>query len=418
MKSGLHRSVLKAFSFDGVPVREQVAATSGRHDREKGWRDKLRHCRSERRACARLGFYPKKYKSIFSFRVDADEYDSRMFDRFFQTAKKYSHGISLFFSMANYERCPHEIRRCHDEGMEIHSHAYIHYTYRSYEQNRWNLQRADAILEKVGIARHGFASPYGRWNKALQRAIEERGYEFSSEFSYDYDNLPSYPNIDGRSSRVLQVPVHPVGLGIYQESSAPYSTRQVQSHFGSLFEKKYKNQEPILFYDHPTKWLGVYPEFMDFLFQLASAKKDVWICRMGEWAAWWKKRDLVRWEFNTDAGKEEFSLRVTQDPAGVSENCEVEIFHPYENSSTFFPLGSGVSKGNLSRLDWRPFSEPETYDDGEIIREKKITKRLKRILKNWLDWETSTPRNEIIRESFPSVIKSSLRYWSDSRHLK
>ena len=367
-------SCVKTFVFGSARPREEVAVTPrARACLELS--EKVNKIYSEQRlACPRFSFYPPGFSGLFSFRVDADEYEPKQFERFFETAKKYSHAISIFFSTANYERHMDQIMRCVDHGFDVHSHAHTHFTYNSYAQNLLNLRKADLALSKAGVSKKGFASPYGRWNLGLQRAIDEQGYDFSSEFSYNYDDLPSYPVVDGRRSPVLQLPVHAVGLGVYLESTDAYNENEVKEYYSGLFQQRYAQGQPILFYDHPTKWLGVYPEFMDFIFGLAAAHSDIWICSMSEWAAWWKKRDQTRLHLTQEAVSHDFSA----------------------------PTGAG-------KLHWKSVSNMNADNSGGLFQEKSVVRRIKNFIKNWLDWETLTPREEIVRESFSSWLKYTLR---------
>ena len=352
------QSQVKTFSFGSAEPREEVASAPRSAVRRSLLRLVDGIYARQGLPTLQLPFYPKGYRSVFSFRVDADEYEEVSFDRFFETAKTHSHAISIFFSMANYEKHADQIRRCLDAGFDVHSHAYTHYNYRSYAQNLFNLRKADEALRRIGVPKKGFASPYGRWNKNLQRAVDEMGYDFSSEFSYNYDDFPSYPVICGKRSSVLQVPVHPVGLGVYMESASQYNESEVKTYFGRLFRQKYERGEPILFYDHPTKWLGYHPEMLDYLFDLASERSDLWVCSMSEWAGWWKKR-----------------------------------------LSTAAPLDPLIWK--------RP--PADNGEEGKVYRERRVSRRVKDAIKKWLDWETSTPCEEIIRDSVPSRIKFILR---------
>jgi hypothetical protein len=286
--------------------------------------------------------------------------------------------------------------------MEIHSHAYTHYTYRSYRQNVFNLKKADDALARAGATKNAFCSPYGRWNAAIQRAVDEAGYAFSSEFSYDYDGVPSYPVIEGRRSRVLQVPVHPVGLGVYLEAAPAYDEREADSYFLGLFERKYRQGEPLIFYDHPTTWLGVHPEYMEKFFRAALAKKDVWIAGLGEWARWWERRHAVEW--SAYAGEDGIEIRLKK---GASGDLPLSA-HLYDGNGRVAAcrLGEKDVRVSIAGLAWETAPEPEDpRDEGNVVKRSSF----KRWLKRRLDWETSTPVQEIVRDSPAAMVKFFLR---------
>lgn len=375
------RGVVKLFSFSKTQAREEVAFRP-----KRPLRDALRAALHTAYAGLNipmpvLSYYPSGYRSVFSFRVDADEYDAAQFSRFFQAAAPNARHISIFFCMASYDSQPDEIRRCREAGFDLHSHAYTHYTYRSIAQNLFNMRKAGEALKRAGIPQNGFCSPYGRWNPKLQKAIDETGFAFSSEFSYDYDGVPSYPVMDGQRSPTLQVPVHPVGLGVYMEAAGNYDAAEISAYFKKNFEAKLAAGEPLLFYDHPTTWLGVYPEVMHHFFNWAD-RADIWKASMSEWADWWGKRRYLNWDAALTDGNPRFSF----------------------NASSLGDLAPSV------RL-YEPQIPPVSAElsAGEIFIDRHPLRMAKKAVKHWLDWETATPREEIIRDSARGMIKSALR---------
>jgi len=412
-----YHGVVKQFPFGGRLVSEQVALYPKKPVRDILWKKILDAFKAQGLFCPRKAFYPHGYRTLFSLRVDADEYSREEFDRFFRAAAPHARAISIFFCMASYDRFPEEIRRCQQAGFDVHSHAYAHFTYASYAQNHRNILKASEFLEKLGVPRKGFASPYGRWNPGLQRVLEEMSFKFSSEFSFDYDDLPLYPIVNGRRSPVLQVPVHPIGIGVYMESRSFYDAKEVESYFEELWKEKYESGEPCLIYDHPTQWLGVHPEFLENVFRMAASRKEVWFANMSDFAAWWKKRAVRRFDFFQE---ENGALRMEAENAGASfQDLGVELFHPVKDSKARLRLEPGVRTWDPESLLWEALPPAGRFtEQGRIYREKRWERRLKNRVKNWLDWEKNTPADEIIRESIPSVLKSVFRQILDRKESK
>lgn len=400
--------VLKTFDFEGVAVREEVARTPGLPGRQKQWREVLQAYRSAGVFCPRLSPYPFGSRNIFSFRVDADEYDRTLFDRFYSAAFPHRDAVSIFFNMSNYAGHADPVSRCEADGFDVHSHAFIHHTYRSKEQNRANLLAADAALRSLGIPKRGFASPYGRWNPGLQELIDELGYTFSSEFSYDYDEMPSRPAPNPNASSVLQVPVHPIGLGVYAESTGAIDLAKALKYFTKLFAFKLETGEPIIFYDHPTKWLGVHPEFLDILFGLAGSHSGIWKCSMSQWADWWKFRETVSARVLLDDSAGELVLDAAV-PDGSRYTAALDIYDADAGTKSTVALKAGVTRVKLALLRWEPAERTAAPSAGALFRDNDPLAMAKRAAKRWLDWETSTPTNELLITDTRTLLKRSLR---------
>ncbi len=99
----------------------------------------------------------------------------------------------------------------------------------------------------------------GMTNLAVQ--LVDCGFEYSSEFSYDYDNLPSVPRLR-HGEGTLQLPIHPICIGSLKRHS--YSDKQMIQYFENVIQRKLASSEPIIFYHHPKD--GYY-DVLDWLFQ-------------------------------------------------------------------------------------------------------------------------------------------------------
>ena len=364
-----------------------------------------------------LGFYPSGKRSLFSCRIDADEWDEAVCDPFFRKLKPYSRGVSVFFSAANYSGSPNTIRDCAAAGAEVLSHGYYHYTYRSARQNRLNLAKASEFLNGLGIFSRGFAAPHGRWNQGLQKVLEDLGYLYSSDFSYDYDSFPSYPFSRDGFSRVLQIPIHPVCSGVCLEASRSGFTHQILlPYFKDVFLRKYYAGLPVIFYDHPTAWAVENFKLIEKWFDLAKEFSDVWICPMGDFATWWSQRTEV-------------NVRLDQSPHGstVRISCEtlprssqlfsLNLFR--QDASEYAPVGlrEGVSNFDVSGASFLK-RETGAPDAAIPVFERKWSLRLKATVKEFLDWETTTPSDLLLADDFSSFLKKMARLSFDRVRLR
>ena len=169
------------------------------------------------------------------------------------------------------------------DGQEIGVHCFKHQTFADYDRNVQNIQKAQAVLRNVKISPKGFAAPYGRWNEALARAIVDSGFEYSSEFSYDYDNMPGVPMLPERMG-TLQLPVHPICVGSLKRHG--YSEEQMIRYFAGVVQRKLRVREPIMFYHHPNDG---HLQVLEWMFQ-EMRRERVPAKTMGEYARWWKMR--------------------------------------------------------------------------------------------------------------------------------
>lgn len=158
--------------------------------------------------------FPYPYRSAFNFRLDYDEYQAEDFATVLDIVAPHEECFSHFVCAASFENEPQALARL--RGMDVGSHGYWHHTYDDLLENRRNVTRGVAVLRAHGIEPSGFVAPHGRFNRGLLAVLQELGVGHSSEFGLAYDELPFFP-VD---SNVLQVPVHPICLGICLEAAA------------------------------------------------------------------------------------------------------------------------------------------------------------------------------------------------------
>lgn len=358
-----------------------------------------------------LSFYPFGYRSLFSFRVDADEYDAPVCEAFFDKAAKYCRGTSVFFSAANFQEASLLIKQCGIAGFEVQSHSFYHYTYRSPCQNRYNIRKAADFLKTLGISPKGFAAPHGRWNQGLQSVLEESGYTFSSDFAYDYDGFPSFPFGPMGFSKVLQVPVHPVCSGVcLQAAKGSLTGRDLEPYFESIFERKYQRCEPIIFYDHPTPWITSQFSLIDRWFAMAHSASGVWICQLGEFAAWWMQRERLELKVS----QEPYTSCIEVSCASLPQAQKPYAVNLYRKGSEEYAqvlLTQAPSFCDLENavFNLRPASGEKNNDDGIPVPDSSGFRSLKKFIKRTFDWETVTPVNEIIAEDLGGFLKKIAR---------
>jgi len=256
-------------------------------------------------------YYPDGAPTMFAFRVDTDYAGKETIERVASLSRESSIPFSWFVDVKSQERFLDQFSRM--DGQEIGIHCYKHETYSTLHENIDNIQKGLSALAKIQVEPSGFAAPYGKWNTQLAQALEHWQLQYSSEFSFDYDNLPSYPIVGDRLSRTLQIPIHPISIGKLKRLQ--YSTETILEYYVSVAQRHIKSCEPLLFYHHPNDGREqIFYEVFSFLKQ-----HGVKPYLMKDIAAWWKARDLVGIEVHYV--NDELSIGTPEDNPAIRVHC-------------------------------------------------------------------------------------------------
>ena len=231
-RSGLKEkgNVLKEFDSGEIKAKETVARTPS----------------------ILKGYRPiSKEPRFFCLRIDADEYDKETFRAYYPLFEKYSDAITVFFSVNSFKNAGEEILKCKEMGVDVQSHGYYHYTYNDYESNRYNIRKAKDFFLKLGINTKGFVAPMGKWREELMCALEDEGYVYSSDFSYDYMGFPGYPALKEGCSGVLQIPVFPVAPELFFEQGDP-GDEAVIDYYRKAIDEMMECGIPAIVYAHTS----------------------------------------------------------------------------------------------------------------------------------------------------------------------
>jgi hypothetical protein len=289
-------------------------------------------------------------------------------------------------------------------GFDTQSHGHHHVIYRDPEANRRNLTRAHRILVDSGLTPVGFAGPHGRWNPGLDRTLEDLGYRYSSDFQLGFDDLPFYPWLGDRFSKVLQVPIHPVCEGLFMEEGVD-DGRVVAQYLARVVRTKINACEPAFVYGHPERRLARFPEVLAELAAVVAREPYVWRATLTEFAQWWRWRGERRWS-------------IVPKPEGRFEL-------QFDDWSTEFPLAVEVVRGQ--HVSTVPVTGPRmllrledlAYERRELRPEfppPMLTRRmpsLRTAVRTALDWETVTPLDELPSNLLADRVKKGLRWWRD-----
>lgn len=347
--------------------------------------------------------FPFPYRSAFNFRIDHDDYHAADFDATLKAIEGNEDATTHFVNGSGLEGAPEAMARL--RGLDVGSHGYWHHTYRTAKENLRNILRGIEVLQGAGIEPSGFAAPHGRFNPGLLDALATLRITHSSEFSLAYDDLPFFIG----SANLLQIPIHPVCLGIVLEAAAGGDDKEgrlheravqaVMQHWERLARSCHRNGEPVFLYGHPTGRLGRYPEVLRHALQIASAASTMWRTTFGELNAWWRARAGV----NLTVRLEKQHYVITADAPAGPYRLGIEYWRG--GHAAVMPLDGPVLRFSPSALAYEsrtgePVARPVRVDRPEGLRSR---------IRRWIDWERVTPIQEIPADSLGNLAKRTLR---------
>lgn len=283
-------------------------------------------------------------------------------------------------------------------------HGYWHHTYFDPQDNHKNVRRGIDSLLAMGLEPSGYVAPHGRFNRGLCEAIAALGITHSSEFGLAYDDLPFFP----QGSNVLQIPVHPICLGIFLESLQQRKRAELNeanvvematTHLLRVLQARYEAGEPIFLYGHPDARLGRYPQLLREVLNSAAHCAALWMIDRTTFQRWWRQRLGVRMRLVQD--DQAFVLESAQRPA------EFRLAAEYWRGDhvALMPLDQPLVRFSPEALAYQkrstqPLPRPVRIDQPQGLRSA---------MRRYLDWEKVTPVDEIRSSTLRGWLKKTLR---------
>nr|WP_245212703.1 polysaccharide deacetylase family protein [Rhodohalobacter sp. SW132] len=235
---------------------------------------------------------PESDHQTATFRVDTD-YGSEQ--SIHQTASVLDEfGVSSTFFL-HTEAHENSLSQFEDiKNHEISLHGYRHSEFKTKEQYVSDIRHGLNLLKDHGMDPQGYAAPYGYWSPELASALREFNFQYSSEFGYDYDALPSTP----QSSGTLQLPVHPISIGSFSRFN--FTEEMIEAYFLEWIRICQLQRKPIHLFYHPNDG---HADVLRSIFKQADTHSTKWLT-YSQWANWWKKRSshLLNPVFDTETG--------------------------------------------------------------------------------------------------------------------
>ena len=294
--------------------------------------------------------------STFAFRVDTDFGPRRDLEAVARLAARVGMKFSWFVNVGAHKAHLDLFADLARQGHDIQLHCQRHTVYPDYKRNLENFRQGRDAMASAGISPVGVVAPFGEWNQNLNRAFEDLGFEYSSEFCLAYDDLPFRSVIGERMSRVLQVPVHPICLGRLVAARA--NAAQMAAYFRSVIDLQVARQEPCILYDHPER----IAQYEDLLADVLSYGKERCgsTTTMTELARWWQHRERFQWNARV-SGKE---LEIRAKGGGATLRVIVE------QDGRYAVLPADPGSHSLSALQWHALPNPVRFDPNSLAARK------------------------------------------------
>jgi hypothetical protein len=286
-------------------------------------------------------FFPNGEKNIFAFRIDTDSASKAEIEELYQLCRKNDISATWFVDTKSHKSWIDHFSKM--ENQEIGYHCYNHHVYPDSRANQMDMEKGLSILKKVNIKPTGYAAPFGEWNCSLNQLIQEKGFEYSSEFGCAYDDLPFFPYGETNFSKTLQVPIHPVSTRRLQ--LAKHSEKQMVEYYLGIIQQKLFLNDPTIFYDHPVHG---HSRIFEPVFKEVR-NRNIPNMTLHDYQTWWRKRLDARWQATHEKGK--LSIRSSKaDPSiwmKVTYPDNREFLMPLDNPGKQIPFKKNSPPSNF-----------------------------------------------------------------------
>jgi hypothetical protein len=289
---------------------------------------------------------PDGDQGIFCYRIDSDYGTQRQVEELHEAARDAGGRLTWFLHVEAHADWLDLFKRFSDD--EIALHCFRHRPYKGYQESHANIAEGTSLLNSAGITPTGYAGPNGFWSRGLARAVDDLGFRYASEFSIDYDDLPFHPWLRDHYATALQVPIHPICIGSFVRAKG--STSQMKSYFRSVIDRAIGRCEAPILYHHPGH------EAFDVTADSIAYARSCGLrpFTMGEYAAWWQQRSIVRYEAFFDGTNISIQWR--------HRDSAVPLL--VERGDQTKTLLDNRTEWQLDRINWQPTPTPAPRPSG------------------------------------------------------
>jgi hypothetical protein len=314
-------------------------------------------------------YYPEGKRNAFTFRIDTDTPVIAEIMDCFRIAEKHKLLFTFFIFTWPIEESLKELRAMTNQ--EIAVHCYEHKPFRNPEKLFNNFNTARNQLRNTGFDISGLAVPYGSWSKLIGEVTEELGFLYASDFSFSYDDLPSYPLLDEGFSRVLQIPVHPITPAslLYVKNDAA----SITTYYCDLINRKLSNDDPLFFYGHSSV-IAHAPGILEDIIAAIKESGNIWTGSYRQFYDWWKQRESTGFSHSVKQSRLQFES-VPDSPRNF-----IRIISPGDDE-TIVPMEASI---DLKKIAFKEEKYPELFDRRRLgTKHGQLKLKLKEI-ENWI----------------------------------
>ena len=300
-------------------------------------------------------------KPVFGFRIDTDFGTKESIEPIYKLLDNHSLNGTWFLHVQAHENWLKWFKDLNDQELALH--GYKHGYSSSFSKVRSNIEQGLKTLVKNDIQPKGFCAPYGIWNNALRKSLEDFEFEYTSEFTSGYDALP----FTNQYSDNIQVPVHPICTGSLNRRQ--YSFEDMKSYFCHIYDQKKALHKPVIFYHHPLQ-NGL--ELFDEIFTKANSDGMTNLTFL-EYARFWRSRS-----------QHKFSAVLSNRGIEIDSNDSSLLFFISKTPNEFALISS---ESQLVSLDLNPsfkYNSPSLPSVQEL--EKMQRDRLQILKTSFIDW--------------------------------
>jgi len=247
-----------------------------------------------------LWYYPQSYENLFHFRMDCDGYSLSDLEFCFERYLPHAAYMSWFINCCSYNNHQGKsvIAKYSKLGHDIQSHGYVHCCFPDEYHNRRNIELAESSLLNCGIHCHGFVAPvmYFYWH--CIKTLVRKGYRYAAFYGFDADRLPYRHVVSGKIQNIFELPFFPFCLGDFLKLGIYDIDHRIKNYYDRIIDKKLEVHDPLLFYGHPEKRIGKYPQHLDFILARIEGVSSLWTASLTELCDWWKERERYNLEIS------------------------------------------------------------------------------------------------------------------------
>ncbi len=342
---------------------------------------------------------PHPFRSAFSLRLDHDEYCQADFAAVLDAVRGCEHGVSHYVNAAGHASAGAALEKL--RGQHVGSHGWWHHTYVEAAANHTNLRRGIDFLDGLRLSPTGCVAPHGKYTAGWRQAVGELGITHSSEFSLARDDWPFFP----AGSRALQIPIHPVCLGICLQAArrqgveASRATKAFAGHLEHVLQERVTAWEPVIVYGHPDGRLGRCPWLVRNILRQVAATSRLWMTNFARLEDWWRARASVL--LTARAVERGFAVESGNLPSGFT--CSLRVWS--KDHVARVPIVRRRMTIHPSLLTFEASPAPTDFEPIELRDRQPLRSRLCRAL----DWERVTPIAELTGNSPRVRLKRTLR---------